>query len=405
MTTPTAQDTTRTTSADPQRVHFRRTMVDGASVFYREAGDTGSPTILLLHGFPSSSHMFRDLIPLLAGTHHVIAPDYPGFGFSDAPSPAEFAYTFDHLAGIIERFVDQLGVRKLTLYVHDYGGPIGFRLATKRPELVEGLVVQNAIAHLDGVGPALAPLMAYWENPVANEAGARTMLAAATTRAQYEVGSRDVARLAPEAWTLDQALLDRPGNDQIQLALLYDYRTNVPRLEEWQAYLRTHRPPMLVLWGTGDPFFTEAGAAAYLRDVPEARLVRLDGGHFALEDHADVIAREILALRSRTGLTTTASPRLWGVATITAKPGREAELHAALAHVVVESRKEAGNRSFDLFRSVATPATFVIHESWRDDAALQHHFGTPHVQGLIARFGELAVAPIDVVPLEVLDRA
>ena len=198
---------------------YRSSVVDGTKIFYREAGDPSSPTILLLHGWPSSSHMFRDLIPQLADRFHLIAPDYPGFGYSDAPTPATFEYSFDHLAEIIEKFVNQLGLTKLSLYVQDYGGPIGFRLAVKRPELIRAIVVQNAVAHLDGVSDALAPLMAYWQDrSPQNEAAVRNFLLPQTTVFQYTHGAKYPERISPDAYTLDQHLLDRPGNDAIQLS-------------------------------------------------------------------------------------------------------------------------------------------------------------------------------------------
>lgn len=281
-------------------VRYRRVTVDGVSIFYREAGPSDGPTVLLLHGFPSSSHMFRDLMPRLADRFHLVAPDYPGFGYSDAPAPTNFTYTFDRLAEIVEGFVDALGIEKVSLYLHDYGGPIGFRLAAKRPELIRAIVVQNAIAHLDGVSPALAPLQNYWADPSsASEAAVRQMLAPETTRFQYLEGAADASRVSPDAYTLDQALLDRPGNDAIQLALLYDYRTNPPQFATWQAYLRDRRPPMLVLWGKNDPFFTVAGAEAYRRDNTGATVVLLDGGHFAIEEHSGTIAEAMRALADR----------------------------------------------------------------------------------------------------------
>jgi pimeloyl-ACP methyl ester carboxylesterase len=279
---------------------YRTLDVDGVEIFYREAGPADGPTVLLLHGWPASSHMFRNLIPHLEDRFHLIAPDYPGFGFSAAPAPEDFAYTFDHLAEIVEKFVDKLGIEKLSLYVQDYGGPIGFRLAAKRPELIRAIVVQNAVAHLEGVSPALAPLMAYWEDRgAANEAAVREFLAPQTTVFQYTHGAKHPERISPEAYALDQALLDRPGNDRIQLELFYDYRTNPQRFAEWQDYLRTRKPPMLVIWGKDDPFFTTAGAEAFGRDNPNAKVVLIDGGHFVIEEAHDEIAREMRGLADR----------------------------------------------------------------------------------------------------------
>jgi pimeloyl-ACP methyl ester carboxylesterase len=274
--------------------------INGTDVFYREAGTPGNPVLLLLHGFPASSHMFRDLIPLVERGFHVIAPDYPGFGFSAAPSPQEFTYTFDNLAKTIDELIDALALRNITLYMHDYGGPVGFRIATRRPELIAGLIVQNAVAHLEGVSEALAPLMRYWESrSPENEAAVRTMLATDTTKFQYLHGAANPERIAPDGYTLDQALLDRPGNDAIQLELLYDYRTNPALFAAWQAYLHAHRPPTLVLWGKNDPFFTPAGALAYQGDNSATEIEYFDGGHFALEEYTAAMAASILARADR----------------------------------------------------------------------------------------------------------
>ncbi len=280
---------------------YRTLAIDGVRVFYREAGSVGAPAALLLHGFPTSSHMFRNLIPLLADRFHVVAPDYPGFGFSDAPAPEAFTYSFDHLSDVIERFVDRLGLHDITLYVQDYGSPVGFRLAARRPELIRGIVIQNAIAHVEGISAALAEIRPYWADRARNEPIARNLLTAEITRFQYTEGASRPERLAPEAWTLDQALLDRAGNDRIQLDLLFDYQNNLMRYPEWQAYFGQHQPPALIVWGKNDPFFTVAGAEAYLRDLPDAKLVLLDGGHFALEEHVETIASEIIALAERAG--------------------------------------------------------------------------------------------------------
>ena len=265
--------------------------VNGVEVFYREAGPAGSPTVLLLHGFPSSSHMFRDLIPALADTYHVVAPDYPGFGLSAMPNPNEYAYTFDNLAATVAGFTDAIGLRDYVLYVQDYGGPVGFRLAATRPERVKGIVVQNGNMYLEGLSENLAPLTAYMANPTPEtEAPVRGMLAAGTTKFQWTHGTRNPAAIDPAFWVYDQYFLDRPGNDAIQLALFRDYKTNPPLYRAWQEYLRAHRPPMLIAWGKNDPFFTPAGAEAFKRDVPEAELHLLDTGHFALADHAGEIA-------------------------------------------------------------------------------------------------------------------
>lgn len=266
--------------------------IGGLKLFYREAGPPDAPVVLLLHGFPSSSHMYRDLMPRLADEYHVIAPDYPGYGYSDAPSVDRFTYTFDRTTDVIERFTQELGLTKYSLYVQDFGGPVGFRLAVRDPERIQALIVQNAVAHIEGLSEEMhAPAKAFWEDrSPTTEEPMRGFLTAETTRFQYLHGASQPERVSPDSWMLDQALLDRPGNAEIQLELLYDYRNNPPRYPEWQAYLREHRPPVLVVWGRNDPLFTVAGANAYKRDVPNAEVHLLDGGHFALEEHAETIA-------------------------------------------------------------------------------------------------------------------
>lgn len=274
-------------------VSYSTIPVDGLNVFFRRAGDPSKPPFVLLHGFPSSSHMYRDLIPLLAEHFDVIAPDYIGFGHSDAPAADQFEYSFARLTEVVERFLARLGVDRYHLYLHDFGGPVGLRLATRHPERVLGLVVQNTNAYMEGVSQAVADVfMPLWER--GDDTGARGMLLAETTKFQYTQGARDAATLNPDAWTHDQALLDRPGSAQRQLALFKDYRTNVAAYGAWQAYFRAHQPRTLIAWGQGDPFFTTAGAEAFLRDLPQARLVWLDGGHFALEENAALVASEIV---------------------------------------------------------------------------------------------------------------
>lgn len=278
-------------AAAPQ-VHARTAVIAGQKVFYREAGNPKAPAIVLLHGFPSSSHMYRDLIPRLADRFHVVAPDYIGFGYSAAPSPAEYSYTFDNLAKTVQGLLDQVGVRDAVFYMQDYGGPIGLRLAAAHPERVKGLVIQNANAYLEGVGKPVADVfLPLWkERNAATEAAARGFLKPETTRFQYMHGARNAAALNPDAWTHDQALLDRPGNDAIQLALFADYQNNVALYDSWHDYFRKQQPKTLIVWGKGDPLFVPAGAEAYKKDLPKARLVWLDGGHFALEEHAAEVA-------------------------------------------------------------------------------------------------------------------
>ena len=273
------------------------TQVNDRQVFYREAGDPSLPTIILLHGFPTSSFMFRDLIPLLADRFHVIAPDYIGFGQSDAPSSSAFDYTFDTLTAHVAGLIAQLGLTSYVLYMQDYGGPIGFRLFTRNPEAVAGFVIQNTNAYMAGVGelPAQIFLPLWNQRDAASEAAARGFLAAETTQFQYQVGARNVAAISPDNWTHDQALLDRPGHDLAHLDLLEDYKSNVALYETWYEAFRRHAPKTLIVWGRNDPFFVPAGAEAFLADLPQARLVWLDAGHFVLDENAPVVAAEIKA--------------------------------------------------------------------------------------------------------------
>ena len=279
------------TQAHAMEVKYKTIQVEGLNIFYREAGPTNAPTILLLHGFPTSSHMYRNLIPALANRYHVVAPDYPGFGQSSMPTVQEFSYTFDNLAHVVERFTEALGLRAYSLYVMDYGAPVGFRLATWHPERVQALIVQNGNAYEEGLQEFWNPFRAYWNDPSdANREVLRGFLTADVTRLQYVSGARDVSSFSPDTWTLDQARLDRPGNQEIQLALFYDYRTNVALYPQWQQYLRTHQPPTLIVWGRNDFIFPASGAWPFLRDVPKAELYLLDTGHFALEEDVNTIA-------------------------------------------------------------------------------------------------------------------
>lgn len=270
--------------------------VKGRRMFYREAGNPALPTLVLLHGFPTSSFMFRDLIPLLADRFHVIAPDYIGFGQSDAPSAADFDYTFDNLTAHVAALIDELGLTSYILYMQDFGGPVGFRLFAERPQAVRGFVIQNTNAYLEGVGePAAKVFLPLWEERNAQtEAGARMFLNAGTTQFQYLVGARDVSAISPDNWTHDQALLDRPGTDAYILDLLVDYQTNVAAYESWHAAFRAHAPQTLIVWGRNDPFFTPAGAEAFHQDLPQAELVWLDSGHFVLDENARQVAAEII---------------------------------------------------------------------------------------------------------------
>lgn len=277
-----------------EQVRHRTVTVDGVEVFYREAGPADAPVLLLLHGFPTSSHMFRDLIPRLSQRYRVIAPDYPGFGYSAAPPREKFAYTFDHYAQIVDKFTQQLGLDHYALYVMDYGAPVGYRLATAHPERVTAFVVQNGNAYDEGITGFWDPIKAYWRTGAAPEREAlRWLTSLKATQWQYTDGVRDTTLLSPDAWTHDQAGLDRPGNQEIQLDLFYDYRNNLPLYSQWQRYFRERKPPMLVVWGANDQIFVAAGAAPYRRDNPNAQVHMLDTGHFALETHGPQIAKLI----------------------------------------------------------------------------------------------------------------
>jgi pimeloyl-ACP methyl ester carboxylesterase len=277
---------------------FQYATVRGLRMFYREAGSKESPTIVLLHGFPSSSHMFRDLIPQLAAKFHIIAPDYIGFGYSDAPAVSEFEYSFDNLASYVEDFLfDILGLKKFSIYVQDYGAPIGYRIAVKHQDAIEGIIAQNGNAYAEGIGGAFDPMKPFWANRTAEtEAPVRALLTLQTTIFQYTHGVKDVSRISPDAYTVDQLFLDRPGNDAIQLNLLHNYQANLPHYGEWQAFFRSKQPKTLIVWGKNDPFFTVEGAQAYLRDIPKAELHLIDTGHFALEDSSEFIAQKIVSL-------------------------------------------------------------------------------------------------------------
>lgn len=283
--------------------HYRTQDVDGLKIFYREAGASAAPTILLLHGFPTSSHMFRDLIPVLAPHYRVIAPDLPGFGFSDAPSRSRFTYTFDRLANVMERFTEALGLSHYTLYVFDYGAPVGLRLAIRHPERITAIVSQNGNAYEDGLSAGWNPIQKYWADPSPeNRAALKAFLAPESTKWQYTHGT-DESRVAPESYALDSALLARPGNEDIQLDLFLDYASNVKLYPQFQKYFRNHQPPTLAVWGKTDPYFLPAGADAFKRDNPDAQVEFFDTGHFALETHSTEIGAKIVEF-----LTTTIRP-------------------------------------------------------------------------------------------------
>ncbi len=277
------------------QVSYNTVKIDNLDIFYREAGSPSNPTVLLLHGFPTSSHMFRDLIPRLADAYHVVAPDYPGFGYSSAPSVDQFEYTFDNLAAIIDKFVNTLGLENYSLYLMDYGAPVGYRIATLYPERVESLIVQNGNAYNEGIDNDFwKPVKQYWQSrTVENGNKLRSLLTLDATKWQYTHGVRNVSAISPDTWGHVQSLLDRPGNQEIQLALFYSYGSNPPLYPEWQEYFRKYQPPTLVVWGKNDPIFPAEGAYPYKRDLKNIEFHLLDTGHFALEEDGLVISKLI----------------------------------------------------------------------------------------------------------------
>ena len=282
-----------------RRTKHRVVDVDGRKIFYREAGADTSPALLLLHGFPTSSHMFRGLISALADDCHVIAPDLPGFGFSEAPERALFPYTFEHLTDVIDRFTTVAGLTRYAVYVFDYGAPVGFRLATRHPERIVAIISQNGNAYEEGLSEGWNPIQRYWKEPTPkNRAALRSFLTPEATKWQYTHGVQDESLIAPESYTLDSALLARPGNDEIQLDLFLDYASNVALYPKFHKYFRTHQPPLLAIWSKNDPFFLPSGAKTFKQDIPDTIIRFFDTGHFALETHAQEIAvaiRDFLA--------------------------------------------------------------------------------------------------------------
>ncbi|WP_028208085.1 alpha/beta fold hydrolase [Paraburkholderia nodosa] len=275
-------------------IAYRRADVDGFNVFYREAGRADAPKLLLLHGFPSSGHMFRDLIPKLADRFHIVAPDLPGFGQSDLPDRGQFAYTFENIAKVIARFTERIGFDRFAVYVFDYGAPTGFRLALAHPERITAIISQNGNAYEEGLSDGWNPIRAYWQDPSpANRDALRALLSREATIWQYTHGVPDPSAVSPDGYSLDDYYMNRPGAHEIQLDLFRDYRNNVALYPEFQAYFRTHRPPFLAVWGKNDPFFLPPGAEAFKRDLPQAVVRFFDTGHFALETHADEIATAI----------------------------------------------------------------------------------------------------------------
>jgi pimeloyl-ACP methyl ester carboxylesterase len=276
-------------------IGYKTAEVDGLTVFYREAGAADAPTLLLLHGFPSSSHMFRDLVPLLADDFHLVAPDLPGFGKSAMPPPDEFEYTFDHLADVIDHFTEVIGLDRFAIYVFDYGAPVGFRIAARHPDRITAIISQNGNAYEEGLSDGWSPLQAYWKDPSpANRDAVRTMLQPETTIWQYTHGVTDLARVSPDGYGLDNYYLARPGADEVQLDLMLDYASNIELYPAFHEYFRASRPPLLAVWGSNDPFFIPPGAEAFKRDIPEADVRFLPTGHFALETHVEEIAHAII---------------------------------------------------------------------------------------------------------------
>lgn len=278
---------------------YHRAKVDGIEIFYREAGPRDAPTILLLHGFPSSSRSFETLIPLLAVRYHLIAPDFPGFGQSEAPPPASYTYSFDNLAATIGRFLEILEIVEYTIYLHDYGAPVGFRIILAQPNRVRALIVQNGNAYTEGLGAKWAKIAEYWADPRAHPEVLDTFLSFEATKQRHIAGTAHPESYNPETWTSEYAHLSKPGQREIQAELLYDYRTNVASYPAWQAWLRDNRPPALVAWGANDPSFTAPGAEAFKRDLPDAEIHLLDAGHFALDEKTDEMARLILDFVAR----------------------------------------------------------------------------------------------------------
>ena len=275
-------------------IHYRTADVDGLKIFYREAGRADAPALLLLHGFPSAGHMFRDLIPLLADHFHLVVPDLPGFGQSDMPSRDDFSYTFDNLAAAIGRFTEVIGLKRFTIYIFDYGAPVGLRIAVRHPESITAIISQNGNAYEEGLSDGWKPIRAYWEGPSqANRDALRAFLAPETTVWQYTQGVPDATAVSPDGYSLDNFYLARPGAAEVQLDLFGDYQSNVALYPEFQAYFRKHKPRFLAVWGKNDPFFLPAGAEAFKRDIPGAQVRFFDTGHFALETHCDEIAAAI----------------------------------------------------------------------------------------------------------------
>lgn len=291
----TQNPTSKTQTMETNQIHYRNIKANDLNIFYREAGPKDAPTILLLHGYPTSSHMFRNLIPALSTKYHVLAPDLPGFGFSDMPDHTQFKYTFDNLANTMQSFIDELGLKRFAIYIFDYGAPTGLRLALANPEKITGIISQNGNAYEEGLSSGWNPIQKYWQDSSKeNRDALRDFVKEKMTKFQYFEGVSDPSLIAPESYTLDQQTLDRPGNVEIQLDLMLDYRTNVALYPKFQAYFREHKPKLLAVWGNKDPFFLPAGAEGYKRDNPNATVKFYNTGHFALETHAKEIGQDVL---------------------------------------------------------------------------------------------------------------
>ena len=318
MATQTHSDRAANPRADGAEsgVRHRTAMVDGLEIFYREAGPADAPTLVLLHGFPSASHQYTRLIERLSDAFHLLAPDYPGFGHSSAPISStvggSFDYTFDHLADVTEHFLSARGAEPFFVYVFDFGAPVGYRIATRHPEWIQGVIAQNGNAYTAGLGPNMQPAVKFWSDRDGMEGAIRGALTLSATRAQHLDGAADPERVDPDSWILDQYWLEIPGRDQVMLDLLYDYQSNVALYPTWQRWLREYQPPLLLPWGRNDTFFPEAGARAYLQDVPDAELHLLDGGHFVLDEYIGTVAgliRDFITRHAGQTQTSSASPR------------------------------------------------------------------------------------------------
>lgn len=284
---------------ETQKVKYKTAQVNDLDIFYREAGDPSASALLLLHGFPTSSHMFRDLIPLLSEKFHIIAPDLPGFGLSSAPDHTQFRYTFDNLAKTMNQFTEKIGLKKYAMYVFDYGAPVGYRLAVAHPEKITAIISQNGNAYLQGLSNGWNPIQNYWETPtLENRNSLNGFLKLESTKFQYLLGVPDESLVSPDSYMYDQLLLDRAGNNEIQLDLMGDYKNNVAMYPEFQEYFRTYKPALLAVWGKNDPFFLPIGAESYRKDLPNATIKFYETGHFALETHAVAISADIIGFLS-----------------------------------------------------------------------------------------------------------